>query len=154
MSVVEAQTTGVCAQIATARPGTATATSPGSTVLAERVGRPPVASPSLELEKIYANPPSDADARLRAARAIADPPNGHIIVLGDGSRVHVAMPDPRCVMPTLSQNDLPRDNDILRTLVRHNRLEIEAGARFPCAGVYGVVEEAGTLRVGDRVAVI
>ena len=79
---------------------------------------------------------------------------GHNVALGDGSRVHLVMPDPRCVMPTLAQDDLPRDNEILRTLVRHNRLEIEPGARFPCAGVYGVVEEAGTLRVGDRVAVI
>jgi uncharacterized protein len=78
---------------------------------------------------------------------------GHNVALGDGSRVHLVMPDPRCVMPTLAQDDLPRDNDILRTLVRHNRLEIEPGARFPCAGVYGVVEEAGTLRPGDRVAV-
>lgn len=78
---------------------------------------------------------------------------GHNIALGDGPRVQVAMPDPRCVMPTLAQDDLPRDNDILRTLVRHNRLEIEPGARFPCAGVYGVVEEAGALRVADRVAV-
>ncbi|MBA3264805.1 MAG: MOSC domain-containing protein [Nocardioidaceae bacterium] len=78
---------------------------------------------------------------------------GHTIALSDGPRVHVAMPDPRCVMPTLAQDDLPRDNEILRTLVRHNRLEIEPGARFPCAGVYGVVDEAGTLRVGDRVAV-
>ena len=64
------------------------------------------------------------------------------------------MPDPRCVMPTLAQDGLPRDNDILRTLVRHNRLELEPGARFPCAGAYGVVERPGTVRVGDRVAVV
>ena len=76
---------------------------------------------------------------------------GHTIALGDGPRIHVAMPDPRCVMPTLAQDNLPRDNDILRTLVRHNRLQIEPEARFPCAGVYGVVEEAGALRVADRV---
>ena len=79
---------------------------------------------------------------------------GRNLALGDGPRLHLTMPDPRCVMPTLAQDDLPRDNDILRTLVRHNRLEIEPGARFPCAGVYGVVEEAGMVRVGDRVAVI
>lgn len=79
---------------------------------------------------------------------------GHRISLGDGPRVQVAMADPRCVMPTLPQDDLPRDNDILRTLIRHNRLEIEPGALFPCAGVYGVVEEAGTMRLGDPVAVL
>jgi uncharacterized protein YcbX len=79
---------------------------------------------------------------------------GQNISLGDGARVHIAMADPRCVMPTLAQDDLPRDNDILRTLVRHNRLEIEPGRRYPCAGVYGVVEQAGAVRLGDRVAVI
>lgn len=79
---------------------------------------------------------------------------GHDVALGDGARVHLAMPDPRCVMPTLAQDGLPRDNDVLRTLVRHNRLELEPGARFPCAGAYGVVREAGTVRVGDPVAVI
>lgn len=78
---------------------------------------------------------------------------GHSISLGDGPQIHVAMPDPRCVMPTLPQDDLPRDDDILRTLIRHNRLEIEPGALYPCAGVYGVVEEAGTMRLGDRVDV-
>jgi uncharacterized protein len=79
---------------------------------------------------------------------------GHSLALGEGPRVHVAMPDPRCVMPTLAQVDLPPDNEILRTLVRYNRLEIEPGARFPCAGVYGVVEEAGALRAGDRVGLV
>jgi uncharacterized protein YcbX len=79
---------------------------------------------------------------------------GQDISLGDGARVRIAMADPRCVMPTLAQDDLPRDNDILRTLVRHNRLEIEPGRRYPCAGVYGVVEQAGEVRLGDRVAVI
>lgn len=79
---------------------------------------------------------------------------GRDLALGDDARVHVTMPDPRCVMPTLAQDGLPRDDDLLRTLVRHNRLELAPGARFPCAGVYGVVDEPGTVRVGDRVAVV
>lgn len=78
---------------------------------------------------------------------------GRDLQLGDGARVKLAMPDPRCVMPTLAQDDLPRDNAILHTLVRHNRLELEPGARYPCAGAYGVVEQAGTVRVGDPVAI-
>lgn len=78
---------------------------------------------------------------------------GRDVSLGAAARIHVAMPDPRCVMPTLAQDDLPGDNDVLRTLVRHNRLEIEGAGRYPCAGVYGVVEEAGRVRLHDAVAV-
>jgi hypothetical protein len=45
------------------------------------------------------------------------------------------MPDPRCVMPTLSQGDeLPQDPTVLRTVIKSNRLELEEGARFPASG--------------------
>jgi uncharacterized protein YcbX len=64
----------------------------------------------------------------------------------------VALPDPRCVMTTLAQDELPADTDVLRTLVRHNRVQVGGGGRFPCAGVYAVVEASGTVRIGDRVA--
>jgi hypothetical protein len=40
---------------------------------------------------------------------------------------------------------------ILRTLVRHDRTEV-AGALYPCAGAYAVVETPGTIRAGDRVS--
>jgi uncharacterized protein YcbX len=76
------------------------------------------------------------------------------LALGQGPRVTVTMPDPRCVMPTLAQDDLPRDDGVLRALVRHNRLELEGGARYPCAGVYAVVAATGTARTGDRVALM
>ena len=42
---------------------------------------------------------------------------GHELQLGDETRVNVALLDPRCVMPTLAQDDLPQDTDVLRTLV-------------------------------------
>jgi len=54
-------------------------------------------------------------------------------------------------MTTLAQQDLPKDNEILWTLAKHNRLQV-AGCRYPCAGVYAVVESAGTMRQGDRVS--
>jgi uncharacterized protein YcbX len=79
---------------------------------------------------------------------------GRAIEIGGGARLRVAMPDPRCVMTTLSQGDLPKDTDILRTLIRHNRLEVTGAGRFPCAGVYAVVESSGTVRSGDAVALI
>jgi uncharacterized protein YcbX len=61
------------------------------------------------------------------------------------------MPDPRCVMTTLAQGDLPRDTEILRTLVQHNGIQVGSAGRFPCAGIYAVVAAGGTLRTGDPV---
>ena len=55
-------------------------------------------------------------------------------------------------MTTLAQDELPRDNDVLRTLSQHNRIEVGAAGKFPCAGVYAVVEAPGTVQAGDRVA--
>jgi uncharacterized protein len=77
---------------------------------------------------------------------------GRSLQLGDTVRLMVFLPDPRCVMTTRAQDDLPKDNEILRTLVRHNRLDV-AGGLYPCAGVYAVVEAAGSIRAGDPVSV-
>jgi uncharacterized protein len=76
---------------------------------------------------------------------------GHKLGLGEDARIDVALLDPRCVMTTLAQDGLPRDTDILRTLVRHNKKQVGDLGQFPCAGVYAVVAAPGTIRVGDRV---
>ena len=53
---------------------------------------------------------------------------GCALAVGGAARLRVTMPDPRCVMTTLPQAGLPGDGEVLRTLVRHNRLRIgEAG---------------------------
>jgi uncharacterized protein YcbX len=75
------------------------------------------------------------------------------VEIGETVRLRVAIPDPRCVMTTLAQEDLPKDTEILRTLTRHNRIEVGGAGRFPCAGVYSVVESPGTVRTGDAVVV-
>jgi len=72
--------------------------------------------------------------------------------IGDEVRIAVAMPDPRCVMPSLAQGDLPRDPGILKGL-GHNRIDV-AGSLYPCAGIYTVVEATGTIRGNDRVSLI
>jgi uncharacterized protein YcbX len=77
---------------------------------------------------------------------------GHAVALGDAARLRVTLPDPRCVMTTLAQDDLPKDTDILRALTRHNKIQVGADGEFPCAGVYAVVEATGRVRKGDRVA--
>lgn len=76
---------------------------------------------------------------------------GHGLGLGHGTRLNVALLDPRCVMTTLAQDDLPQDTDVLRTLVRHNTVQVGDLGRFPCAGVYAVVTAPGRVRTGDRV---
>lgn len=78
---------------------------------------------------------------------------GRGLAIGDAARINVALPDPRCVMTTLAQDELPKDNDILRTLVRHNRIQVGPAGQFPCAGVYATIEAPGTLHPGDRVTV-
>jgi MOSC domain-containing protein len=79
---------------------------------------------------------------------------GHALGLGDGARISVALLDPRCVMTTLAQEDLPQDSDVLRTLVHHNRMQVGDLGQFPCAGVYAVVAAPGTVRTGDHVTLV
>jgi uncharacterized protein len=76
---------------------------------------------------------------------------GRELVLGGGVRLNVALLDPRCVMTTLAQEDLPQDTEVLRTLVRHNRVELPGLGPYPCAGAYAVVTQPGSIRVGDPV---
>ncbi len=79
---------------------------------------------------------------------------GKSLAIGGHVRLAVALPDPRCVMPSLAQPGLPRDGDVLRTLARHNRIDVAGGGLYPCAGVYAVSESGGTVRQGDRVGLI
>lgn len=78
---------------------------------------------------------------------------GRKLAIGDKVQVGVALPDPRCCMPGVEQEGLPRDPKILKTLAKHNRIDV-AGALFPCAGVYAVAESTGTIHKGDRVSLV
>jgi uncharacterized protein len=73
---------------------------------------------------------------------------GGELAIGDAVRLSVTTPDPRCVMTTHVQDELPKDTDVFRTLTRHNRVQLGAAGRFPCAGVYAVVEAPGAMRTG------
>jgi uncharacterized protein YcbX len=106
-------------------------------------------------------PESRFDARRFRMNLIVDTPEGGFVEngwtgrslqIGDTVRLMVFLSDPRCVMTTLAQGDLPKDTEILRTLARHNRVDV-AGALYPCAGVYAIVESSGTTREGDRVSI-
>ena len=54
-------------------------------------------------------------------------------------------------MTSLPQNGFSKDNDVLRTLVSNNLLDIMGSGKFPCAGVYAVVGTAGLVSVKDNV---
>ena len=78
---------------------------------------------------------------------------GRSLRSGDALRLAVVLADPRCVMTMLAQGDLPKDIEILRTLVHHHRVEV-AGRLRPFAGAYAVVEASGTASRGDRVSLV
>ncbi len=79
---------------------------------------------------------------------------GHELRFGDRTRINVALLDPRCVMTTLAQDDLPQDTDVLRTLANHNKMQVGDLGQFPCAGVYAVIAAPGTVRTGDQVTIV
>ena len=105
-------------------------------------------------------PQSRFDARRFRMNVIVDTPEpgfvenawvGRTVAIGDAVQLGIALPDPRCCMPSLAQEDLPRDPGILKALARHNRIDV-AGSLYPCAGVYAVAAAAGTMRTGDDVS--
>ncbi len=69
---------------------------------------------------------------------------GHTVRIGDAVRLAISMPCPRCVMTTVGQGDLPRDPDVLKTVVHQNKGNV---------GVLASVLSGGTIRRGDAVIV-
>ncbi len=65
----------------------------------------------------------------------------------------VLLPTMRCIMTTLAQGELPHDNDVLRTVSRHNRIEIPGLGTWSCVGAYAAVTAPGPVQLGDEVAV-
>jgi uncharacterized protein YcbX len=74
---------------------------------------------------------------------------GRAVVFDGGASVTVSIPTMRCVMTTLAQGDLPRDPDTLRTIAKHNRVEIPGMGTWACAGVYADVSSPGELALGE-----
>lgn len=81
---------------------------------------------------------------------------GRELAIGDEVRLRISDPTPRCSVPTLAQQELDRDPQLLRTIVEHNTLPVPVldGEALPCAGVYGFVLRAGRLKRGDAVRVL
>lgn len=80
---------------------------------------------------------------------------GSPLRIGEGVRLRMIDPCPRCFVPTLAQGDLPRDPEILRTIAEHNAVAsatLAPGVVLPAvAGAYASVQSGGTIRRGDTV---
>jgi MOSC domain-containing protein len=70
---------------------------------------------------------------------------------GDALTASVLIPTMRCIMTTLAQGDLPRDNGVLRAVARHNRTEIAGLGTWSCVGAYAAVTTPGRVQLGDEV---
>lgn len=68
---------------------------------------------------------------------------GKILTIGE-VQLKVSQETKRCVMTTLAQGDLPKDPNVLRSIVKNN-----AGS----FGVYATVVKPGTVRIGDRIEI-
>jgi len=78
--------------------------------------------------------------------------SGADVTFGDALMASVLLPTMRCIMTTLPQGDLPRDNEVLRTVTRHNRIEIPGLGTWSCVGAYAAVTTPGRVQVGDEVS--
>jgi uncharacterized protein YcbX len=68
---------------------------------------------------------------------------GRTVRIGEGVRLSITGPCPRCVMTTLAQGDLPKDSGILRTAARYNEVNV---------GVYASVLRGGDVHRGDVIS--
>jgi uncharacterized protein YcbX len=68
---------------------------------------------------------------------------GRTLAIGSEVRIEIAGPCPRCVMTTLPQGDLPKDPNVLRTIVQNNHGNV---------GVLATVARGGRVECGDSVS--
>ncbi|HZG69523.1 MAG TPA: MOSC N-terminal beta barrel domain-containing protein [Herpetosiphonaceae bacterium] len=80
---------------------------------------------------------------------------GRMLSIGEGLRLHMIDPCPRCVVTTLPQGNLPHDPGILRTAARNNAVPsatFAPGVILPAVvGAYAAVIQGHTIRRGDAV---
>jgi uncharacterized protein YcbX len=79
---------------------------------------------------------------------------GQTIALGPDVQARGILSVPRCVITTLGQQELPRDNAVLQTIARNNRIDIPTLGPSPCAGLYALVASGGRVGRADPVALV
>ncbi len=70
---------------------------------------------------------------------------GKTLKIGNDVELKITDLCPRCVMTTVSQGDLPKDTQVLRTAAQHNGAHV---------GVYAEVLKAGTVTCDDAVSIL
>jgi uncharacterized protein YcbX len=78
---------------------------------------------------------------------------GQLVNLGAEVQTAILMADPRCIVVVLAQEELPRDNSVLKVISKNNRIQVPALGPSPCVGVYGKVRGSGVVKGGDEVTV-
>jgi uncharacterized protein YcbX len=73
---------------------------------------------------------------------------------GEPTVLRIALPTPRCSVPTLEHGPLPRAPHAVRTLMTGNRVDVPGFGVLPCAGCYAEVVRGGTVRTGDAVTLL
>lgn len=107
------------------------------------------------------DPELDVDIRRFRPNIVIDTPGlsgfaengweGHTMEIGTASFA-VLDPTARCVMTTVEQNGLPRQNGILQALARENRHDYKMGT-FAAFGSYAAIQQVGAISVGDEVVI-
>ena len=110
-----------------------------------------------ELQEAY--PDGQMSDRRFRPNIVVDTPNesgfvenawsGRVLRIGDEVRAQVMVPMIRCVMTTLGQPGLDRDPRILKTVARHNMVNVMQMGDLPCVGVAANVVQGGKIRCGD-----
>ncbi|WP_082091485.1 MOSC domain-containing protein [Domibacillus tundrae] len=67
---------------------------------------------------------------------------GKVLTIGGRVQLKILQPTQRCLMTTLAQGDLPKDPNVLKSIVKNN-----AGS----FGVYASVVKNGEIRTGDSI---
>lgn len=105
-------------------------------------------------------PTGDFDPRRFRPNLVVDTPEGpgfpedawiHSHLRIGEALFRAVVPTPRCVVPTLAQEDLPSDPGIMRAVAREHRIPVLDLGRLSCVGIYLDVLEPGTVRIGDSV---
>ena len=78
---------------------------------------------------------------------------GRILNIGPQVQLQIIVACPRCVVTTLPQagGELLKDEQVLRGIVQHNRIDLGPYGVQACLGVYAQVLRGGVLRAGDRI---
>lgn len=74
---------------------------------------------------------------------------GRTLAVGDEVVLRIALPTPRCSVPTLAHGTRPPDARALRIPMSANRIDVPGFGVLPAVGAYATVERGGSVHRGD-----